>query len=291
MKIIVLPTMLRSGIALMLVLLGSFDTKDAYRLYDKKGQPSDYNRLLKRAVKADIILFGELHDNPICHWLQLELAKDLYDKKSGKVILGAEMFEADNQMIFNEFLQGFIREANFEKEAKLWNNYRTDYKPLVQFAKEKHIPFVASNIPRRYASMVYKGGFASLQKLSAQAKSFIAPLPILYDSTLKGYSNMLSMVGDHGGGNLPRAQAIKDATMAHFIYHNLQKRHTFLHFNGTYHSNNFEGIGWYLKQLDNRLKILSIATVEQPDINVLVPENEGVADFVLVIPSTMTKTH
>ncbi len=275
----------------MLVLLGSFDTKDSYKLYDVDGKLIDYQQLLDKAVKADIVLFGELHDNPICHWLQLELARDLFERKSGKVILGAEMFEADNQMILNEFLEGLIGEANFENEARLWNNYRTDYKPLVQFAREKGIPFVASNIPRRYANMVYKGGFASLQNLSARAKTFIAPLPIAYDSTLKGYSDMLSMARGHGGGNLPRAQAIKDATMAHFIYHNLEKRHTLIHLNGTYHSNNFEGIGWYLNQLDNRLKILSIASVEQPDINVLKPENKGVADFILVIPSTMTKTH
>ncbi|MDN5214168.1 ChaN family lipoprotein [Fulvivirgaceae bacterium BMA12] len=291
MKFIDSSTVLKSGIALMLVLLGSFDTKDSYRLYDRQGKHSNYRQLLDKAVKADVVLFGELHDNPICHWLQLELTRDLYDKKSGKVILGAEMFEADNQMILDEFLDGLIGEANFEKEAKLWNNYRTDYKPLVLFAKEKHIPFIASNIPRRYASMVYKGGFASLQNLSARAKSFIAPLPIAYDSTLEGYSNMLAMAIGHGGSNLPRAQAIKDATMAHFIYRNLEKRHTLIHLNGTYHSNNFEGIGWYLNQLDDRLKILSIASVEQSDVNVLVPENEGVADFILTIPSTMTKTH
>ena len=291
MKLNIPQKWLVQGAVVVLFMFAGFDIRDSHKLFDKEGALTSYDQLLIEAENAEIILFGELHDNPICHWLQLELTKDLYKAKTGKLVLGAEMFEADNQMILNEFLDGLISETNFEKEAKLWPNYQTDYKPLVKLALEKNISFIASNIPRRYANMVYKKGFGALDDLSARAKSFIAPLPIAYDPSLKGYSDMLAMAGQHGGENLPKAQAIKDATMAHFIHKNFESDTTILHFNGTYHSNNYEGIGWYLKALDPDLKILTIASVEQNSVDSLAQKNEGVADFILVIPSTMTKTY
>ena len=98
---------------------------------------ADYKELLKAASEADIVFFGELHDNSLCHWLELELTKDLYEARKEKLVLGAEMFETDNQLLVNEYVTQFIRKKDFEAEAKLWPNYRTDYAPLVDFAREK----------------------------------------------------------------------------------------------------------------------------------------------------------
>ncbi|MFP4472041.1 MAG: ChaN family lipoprotein, partial [Bacteroidales bacterium] len=203
----------------------------AYNLFDKKGKEAKYKHLLKDAAQADVVLFGELHNNPIGHWLQLELTGSLYDEKDGNIVLGAEMFEADNQLLLDEYTTGLIRERNFENEAKLWNNYQTDYKPLVEFARAHNLKFVATNIPRRYASMVHQQGFEALDSLPATAQAYIAPLPVLYDAELPGYKGMLAMMGDmrHANDNLPKAQAIKDATMANFILENLQPGQTLIH--------------------------------------------------------------
>ena len=265
----------------------------AYNLFDKKGKEAKYKHLVKDAAEADVVLFGELHNNPIGHWLQLELTKSLYDEKNGNIVLGAEMFEADNQLLLDEYITGLIRERNFENEAKLWDNYQTDYKPLVEFAKKRNLKFVATNIPRRYASLVHQQGFEALDSLPATARAYIAPLPVLYDPELPGYKGMLAMMGDmgHANDNLPKAQAIKDATMAHFILENLEPGQTLIHYNGAYHSNNFEGIYWYLKQMNPELKILTITSVEQDTISDLTEENTGVAGYTICIPSTMTKTY
>ena len=67
--------------------------------------------------------------------------------------------------IASYFFLGFISEKNFEKEARLWPNYKTDYKPLVSFAKDNNLSFVATNIPRRYASAVFKNGLKKLRNL------------------------------------------------------------------------------------------------------------------------------
>lgn len=263
--------------------------KMPYQIFDKKGKVTSYNKLINASAQAEIVLFGEYHDNAIIHWLELELAKDLQEKK--KLILGAEMLEADNQTQLNQYLKGEINQKQLDSTARLWPNYKTDYKPLIDFAKEKNIPFIATNIPRKYASMVYKKGFESLEILGETEKSFIAPLPINYDANLSGYKKMLEEMEGHGGENLPKAQAIKDATMAYFIVKNLQKNSLFIHYNGTYHSDNYEGIYWYLKKNNPKAKIITIATVTQKDISKLELENKNKADFIIVVDEDVTKTY
>ncbi|WP_345271622.1 ChaN family lipoprotein [Nibrella viscosa] len=282
--------------------------KPAYRLFDQKLKPSRYDKLLKDAAEADVVLFGELHNNPICHWLELQLAKDLYARKGKQLVLGAEMFEADNQQPLNEYLQGKISDKELNKQARLWNNYDTDYRPIVDFARKNQVPVVASNVPRRYASMVARQGLASLDALPANEKQQIAPLPIEVDLTLPGYKAMLGMMDSahgsaHSSGsaddaakreqaaNFPRAQAIKDATMAHFILQNLSPGQTLLHVNGSYHSNNFEGIGWYLRKQRPDLRILTISSVELEDPDNPEKSSRDLANFVLTIPADMTKTY
>ena len=265
--------------------------KQAYILYDSKGKKIDYAQLVAEAKKADIILFGELHDNPICHWLQKELTQDIYLGVKEKLILGAEMFEADDQIAINEYLAGKITEKTFKDEVKLWSNFATDYKPLLDFAKTNKLKFVASNIPRRYANLVYSRGLSSLDSISEDAKKWVAPLPIKYDSTLKCYKEIYANAGGHGGQNLPKSQAIKDATMAYFISKNWTKGQLFIHYNGAYHSNNHQGIEWYLKQQNPALKILVISSTEQNNIEALEDEAKGTGDFIICTPTSMTKTY
>ena len=47
--------------------------KPAYRIYNQKGKDIPYSKMVRQLADADIIFFGELHDNPIAHWLQREL--------------------------------------------------------------------------------------------------------------------------------------------------------------------------------------------------------------------------
>jgi uncharacterized iron-regulated protein len=282
-------------LVILFLLLLSFKTdKPAYRIFTSKGHETSYSEMLNDARKANIVFFGEQHNNPVCHWLEYELACDLYRETDKNLILGSEMFETDNQLLLNEYLGGTIKEKNFEAEAKLWPNYKTDYKPLVTLARDSGIIFIATNIPRRYASLVNNKGFEGLQNLAPEAKALIAPLPIAYDPELPGYKKMLENMGDagqsHATENLPRAQAMKDATMAWSILKHIQKGKVFLHINGSYHSDNYEGIIWYLKQANPALKIVTISSAEQADLSDLSKESEGIADFILVTPERMTKT-
>lgn len=276
---------------LFVASFGMSQKVEPFRIYNQKGKKVSVKKFLKSMTSADIILFGEYHDNPIAHWLELKAAQHL--QSVGKLTLGAEMFEADQQKTLNAYLAGRLTQDGMDSTLQLWPNYKTDYKPLVDFAKKNEISFIATNIPRRHASFVYRNGLEALEtSINEEDKAFVAPLPIEYDSELPGYKSMLKMMGHTPNPNFPKAQAIKDATMAYFILkqHDLDK-HPFLHFNGAYHSNNYEGIYWYLKKKNPDLKVTTVSTVEQKAVNQLEDEFKGLADFIIVVDQDMTKTH
>lgn len=281
-KLIVLTLVLTS------VVFSYGQNKPAYKIFNAKGHKISYNKVLKKMKHADIVLFGELHDNPIVHWLQFELTKDL--AAGQKLVLGAEMLEADNQKVLNQYLDGDINQKGLDSLARLWSNYKTDYKPLVDLAKKHDFPFIATNIPRRFAKKVYSDGFEVLDSLPLISKNWIAQLPIKYDASLSQYIKMKAMMGGHGGDNLPKAQAIKDATMAHFILKNKGKS-IFVHYNGSFHSDFHQGIYWYLKQSNPALEIMTISVEEQDVITKFNKEIKGKADVIILTPTSMTKTY
>ena len=267
-------------IAGVFLLASSKADKPAYLLYTKDGDLISYSELIERALQNDLIFFGELHNSAIAHWLQHEMARDLAEDTSRNTIIGMEMFEADQQSLMDGFISGRLTEAEFEDHARLWQNYESDYKPLIEFASTEGLPVIASNIPRPYASQVHHEGLESLDALGETAQNYMAPLPIEVDLELPGYAAMLEM-GGHGGGepeNLARAQAVKDATMAHFMltHLNADENRRIMHFNGRYHSDNYEGIYWYLRHYGFEGDILTISTLMEGEAV------EERADFILM---------
>lgn len=263
-----------------------------YTIFDSLGEKISFEVLVEKAESHEVLFFGEQHDNSIVHWLQLQVLKALQEKQKD-LILAGEFFERDDQVNIDEWFAGKITDKNFEAEAKLWNNYLQDYKPLLLYAKSNDIPFVASNIPRKYASLVSREGLEALSELSVEAKKHIAQLPVELDIGLPGYASMRDMM--HGSGMNPdfmiAAQAIKDATMAESIRPHLGLSKTILHINGAYHSNNKEGIVWYLLSKAPETQILTISTVEQDDIHILEAESRELADIIIVVPTDSHKSY
>nr|WP_242582204.1 ChaN family lipoprotein [Hymenobacter telluris] len=283
---------------MVLVLLSSFTAADkpAYRLFTATGKPADYDKMLRELATADVVFFGEQHNDPIGHWLELQLTNDLARLKQGQFVLGLEMLERDVQPLVDQYTTGELDDKAFEEQSRPWPNYATDYKPLLQLAKQQKFRVVGTNVPRRYASQVAKGSLTALNTLPAEEKAWIVPLPITVDYELPGYKNMAKMFGGdaaHAAGvqNIIQAQALKDATMAHFLNQARLDGQLLLHLNGSYHSDNHDGILAYLRQLNPKLKVLTVSTVSQENVNKLDKDNQQKADFVLAVPADMTKTY
>jgi uncharacterized iron-regulated protein len=280
------------SLILLLPLFCFGQDKPAYRLFDSDGKEVRYEKMIKELEKADVVFFGEQHNDPISHWMELQVMKSLYEKNN-RLALAMEMFESDDQLVLNEYLKGVIEERHLLSETKVWDNYKTDYKPLIEFAKEKKLSVIASNIPRRYANLVYRKGIQALDSLQIEGKQWIAPLPFEIDLELPGYKSMITSMGPHASAgtaaNMARSQAAKDATMAYFILKNKQSQ--VYHVNGAYHSQNGEGIIWYLKKSQPNLKIATIQVTEQSEIEKLDNANKKAADFIICVPKDMTKTY
>jgi uncharacterized iron-regulated protein len=289
---------MRHTLLFILIMLGMGLTaqqyKKAYQLFDSSGKVASYDEMIQDFAGVDVVFIGELHNNSISHWMEIEITKSLFETKQGNITLGAEMFESDTQLMLTEYVSGVISTQRFEADNRLWRNYPTDYKPLVEFAKDNKLSFIATNIPRRYADIVNKsGGEQVLNELTDEAKQFIAPLPIPFkpDSVMITEWTKAGLPMGKSTLGIAKAQAVKDATMAWFIAQHASKEHVFIHYNGSFHSDNHDGIIWFLKLYRPCIRIRTLATIEQEGTEMLDSGYKNRADYILCVPRTMTKTY
>lgn len=278
----------------------------AYVIYNSKGKQITFADMMENLPKHDICLFGEFHDDPISHWLEKMVTEELVKEKGSNLVLGGEMWEADQQLLMDEFvIHKLIDKKMYVESAKNWPNF-DDYKPLLGIALRNNLKFVCTNIPRRYARIIYKKGEAYLDSLPKQAYQYLPPLPIHYDLKQPAYKKMLDVFGsddkaDHEqkngnpmmnykGSNLVKAQAIKDATMAHNILKNWEKGKYFMHYNGVYHSKDYQSIYYYLKYYNPDVDVVTISVFRQDNVMDL-EEDNNTADFNIIVQENVTKTY
>ncbi|MGF1926118.1 MAG: ChaN family lipoprotein, partial [Bacteroidia bacterium] len=106
-----------------------------FKVFDVKNQKTtSIDAIVKEMNNADVLFFGEEHNDSIGHYLESEIFRKMIIAYPGKIALTMEMFHTDVQPTINEYLMGIISEKNFIKEARAWNNYK-DYKPMIELAK------------------------------------------------------------------------------------------------------------------------------------------------------------
>lgn len=269
-------------------------TPEAYKLYDHAGKEITYQSLIKALSEPDVVFIGEMHNCVVTHWLELKILQSLHAIHGEKLEVGMEMFEADTQLIIDEYLNNIISGDRFEEEARIWPNYSTDYAPIVYYVKDNRLPLIATNVPRRYANVVKNRGMAYLDSLSSDAKHYLPPLPIRYVANANAASGfaLMGLMGKSKGADperMAQAQAIKDATMGWFIAKNLHGK--FLHCNGSYHSDTQEGIIPYLLQYRPGTTFTTIRAVRQEDISYLEDDYKGLADYYICVPEDMTTSY
>jgi uncharacterized iron-regulated protein len=267
-----------------------------YKIYSTQAQKEvPIDDVIGQMDHADVLFFGEEHNDSTCHVLEYLLLNKINEKYPGKTALTMEMFETDCQEVLNEYLEGFIREKNLITEARAWQNYK-DYRPLIELAKTDHIPVVAANAPARYVNMVNRLGLSSLDKLDATAKAWLPPLPV---DTATGayYQKFLDVMGSHtsmGGMQMYQAQNLWDATMGWSIARFLKKHRDYkiLQINGGFHSEEKLGAAAQLKKYDRKASIINIAcfadeNFENPDWSKFSKDN----DYIILTDPKLPRTY
>ncbi len=267
--------MITLGVIVMsLIAMGEQVSNDAIFIDTETGEFLTAEQVAEAVADYDVIFFGEHHDSPVSHKAELELFKALY-KKYKKVALGMEMFERDVQPLLDAYLEGTKTETEFLQDSRPWPNYNTDYKPLVEFARQHHLPMIASNVPRYIANGVARNDTMFLSSLSEDEKNWIADT-IFYDSeeyhkrfleTMKSLHHLPELERKKVAEQFYRAQCLKDATMAESILRFLKSHpgYKVFHINGGFHSDYYLGIVYQLRKLDPSIKSVVIATVMSPD--------------------------
>ncbi|MDI6700662.1 MAG: ChaN family lipoprotein [bacterium] len=241
-----------------------------------------FTEFIEKISTYDIVLFGERHDDSLTHQLELITFKEFVNKNE-RTALSLEMFERDVQSLLDSFLSDKIDEQKFLNNSRPWNNYYTDYRPLLLLAKEKGLPVIASNIPRKFASIISKSGRDSLYKIENIKDLFFEPAVDLKSYKERFFDFFSSMMQSSPMANLNKdnayiSQLFKDATMAGSIrdFVNRNKGYKVFHLCGEFHSNYYLGIYPQLQQFLPEKRILTIAVVDDSTFD------PTIADFLFV---------
>jgi uncharacterized iron-regulated protein len=266
-----------------------------FRVYDSSGNVVTIETVVAAMDKAQVVFIGETHNDAVGHRVELQLlqaAAARYNQSGGRTLaLSLEMFERDVQTTLDEYLGGLILEKQLISDARPWNNYQSDYRPLVEFAREKSMPVIAANVPTRYANRVARLGRSSLAALSPAAKVWLAPLP--YGEASAPYAAkfqraMQGMGGGHEGNamqNFLDAQVLRDATMAHSIAQALKagQKALVLHVTGIFHVEGRMGIPEQLERYRPQTRMIVIALVPASETPKTDAESlKKLGDFVFV---------
>jgi uncharacterized iron-regulated protein len=266
-----------------------------YKIYDTHTkQIITIDKIVTDMVDADVLFFGEEHNDSAGHYLENRIFRALHAQYADKVVLSMEMFETDGQLVLNEYLGGTIDEARFSRDIRLWSNYK-DYRPMIEYAKQNKIPVIAANPPRRYVNLVSRRGMRSLDSLTKDAKKFLPPLP--YDTLTGRYREKFVeiMKGGPGGDNpnVYYSQSLWDAGMSYSIYKFLKdnKHKKVFHCVGGFHCEEKLGTAAQLQMRNKKLKILNIASFS--DVSFMNPEWEKFSykgDYIILTNPDLKKT-
>ncbi len=279
-------------VILIIIMNLAILSAEEYRIVDSRtGKTLSLQQMANELKKYDLIFFGEDHDNATLHKLERELVPLLDTKR--ELILSLEMFERDVQSDLDAYIENWLTEDEFLAKSRPWSNYQDDYRPLIEYAKQKKITVIAANIPRSIAGKMARTGPDFTDTLPEEDKKWL-PNKISYpdDSYKKAFletlENMHSPMMNNNPDWLYQAQCLKDETMAESIVNALKMKPKarVLHFNGDFHSRYFSGTVSRVQEILPKMKIavISPSYSENWQTANLTAEEKNAGTYIIFLP-------
>ncbi len=288
------------------------------RVYDTRRQAfADLESMLADIAKADVVFVGEQHDDPNTHRLEAAMLEGLR-RRGVPVTLSLEMFERDTQAGLDTYLAGAVTEEELLKTSRPWPRYATDYRSLVEMAKTQGWPVIASNVPRRHASIVAKTGLSALDGLPPAERAWVAvdlqcPRDIYFDRFAEQMNGHQGVGGKPAGpGEKPSSaaegapppavkapiedqratteryyfsQCVKDETMAEAIAAGFERygRKLVVHVNGAFHSDFGLGTVERVRRRLSGRRVAVVSVLPVKDLDAVAPAGDDLrrADYLV----------
>lgn len=180
--------------------------------------PLTGEELRQRLDQTQVLLVGEVHDQPGHHQIQLDMLKRMA-ASGGTLVVGVEWLDSTAQPVCDEFSSGALSVEQFAQKVnwrERWGFPLELYAPILEFVRERRLPLVALNAPVEVVRQVARQGLASL---TPAQRALLAPALDLEDPV---YRRLLeAQFKMHGQGRGPSqedfftAQVARDETMAH----------------------------------------------------------------------------
>ena len=262
--------------------IGDLPQWTPHRVFDTREKRwTGFEELAAAAARADIVFFGEQHDDPGTHAMQRAILEAVGRRRGGDVILSLEMFERDAQGVLDRYLAGEVPEDSLLATGRPWPRYRTDYRPAVEWARAHGWQVVAANIPRPIASAISKAGYAALDSLSSMERKWFAREMICATEGDAYFDKFAETMQPHLPGDteaekaaaLDRyylSQCSKDETMAESIVAARAAtgdRALVVHLNGAFHSNYGLGTAERVRRRLPKAKIVVISAIPVADLD------------------------
>lgn len=260
-----------------------------------------FQALADSVAKADVIFFGEMHGNPATHRSEAALLSAIGSRRKN-VVVSLEMFERDVQPVLDSFLARQIPESSFLARTRPWARYATDYRDLVELAKKKKWPVVASNVPRPIASAVSRQSLTALDtypdaQRAHAARDLLCPYDAYYErfaATMSGHSTGPAATSVSDSLRLVttkrfyQAQCVKDETMAESIAMARAKGKPgaiVVHFNGAFHSDYGHGVVDRVQRRVPGISTVVISAVPVDDVpNAPLAPYVGRGQYIILVP-------
>lgn len=269
------------------------------RVFDSKANRwSTFEAMSAKLSAADIVFFGEQHDDPDTHAAELATLAAIGGRRAN-TLLSLEMFERDVQRTLNRYLAGELPESVFVATSRPWDRYTSDYRGMVELARARGWPVVAANIPRRIASAISRRGLVVLDTMAEGERAFAAREHRCGRDAY--YARFAETMGGHSAGGGPasaadsaamramtdrfyEAQCAKDEAMAESIanaYSRAGADALLLHVNGSFHSDFGYGTADRVRRRLPRARIALVTAIPSATMREPTREERSRADWLV----------
>jgi uncharacterized iron-regulated protein len=237
---------------------------------------------------SDVLLLGELHDNPHHH----ELQASIIDRLGREGRLGSVHFEhvhTDQQKILDaaraDDLESLSQALDWKNSG--WPDFAL-YRPIFAAALQQGAQLVAAHFPTHKMRDLYRLGYSAVfDAEELRTSGLLQPLPevaqkLLRDEIFEGHCRLIPPTQVES--MLP-VQRARDAAMA-LSYRKKSKAGIAVFIVGAGHARKDYGIPWYITRVRPGLKVLSLRMEEEGKIK---EQSQGVFDLIVVTPSTERK--